>query len=175
MSNPQAEYNEDKAAEAKALSTGGPDTSRSPEVVDASPTSACSLCKHWRGSMGSQSGSCRRFPPQVIASQEYRWPVTAAASDCGEFVFDVRKQSLVPTVVKTSAEDEARTRKALQEALAAAEGEAPTPEPVAPVLDTTNPAPFINPPMAPKPLKPGVPKHIPVLTVAQARQFQGKK
>ena len=152
--------------------------------LQSPPVPACNLCKHWRGSHGAQAGSCRRHPPQVIGSQEYRWPVTAADSDCGEFALDGVRQKRVREVSVTSAEEELRMRRLAAELLEKAESggfdhpEFPAvSEQVVSVTDTLQQAPFVSP-LVPKPtqgLKPNVPKpHIPVLTVEQMRKFKGQ-
>lgn len=144
----------------------------------------CASCVHWHNQdeMNLVSGSCRRFPPQVVSSQEFLWPRLSHDSVCGEFSKDAARVERMKESVLKHQDDEVRLEKIAQELYEKAQrgelGGQPDHASVAPAIDSnTGPVlPVLKSQQQPSaPLKPARPEIRPVLTVAQMKAFQGAR
>lgn len=61
-------------------------TKKKPIPDDCMPK--CLTCAFYQGEPGAEAGYCRRYPPQIVASEEGEWsgyPMTSLADWCGEY------------------------------------------------------------------------------------------
>lgn len=119
------------------------ETETKPEAVDSTPEKPeCATCKHWHSQLEHSlvSGHCRRYPPQVVSSQEFLWPVLSHDSSCGEYSRCAVRVARMQEGVKQHLDEEQRLTQLAHELYEKAQrgelDQAPVQhQPVAPAID----------------------------------------